>query len=247
MFNSDSDSDVSDKLVIDEDIQEHEDTFINHLSPTLQSNGNSKSDDVLANRPNMNRQNKKQNKVDENSRSSCKRVKLSNSISSKDYAKLERDNEDLKKQIDIYKTQWMPRPTGDALAYFIETYKILSHDSNNTKEDKQKEEKKLKEICNVLNTNEKNLIACKDATSITKTCRKIVKHIYPDTDQRAEMLVSLIPDEKLTAVQELVKLMHPEQSNTSNFILNNAIGNVFASEKGKKEPKKMKEKHSKSK
>ena len=45
MSDSDCDSDVSDKLVIDEDFHENEDAVINNLSSTLRSNGNSKFDD----------------------------------------------------------------------------------------------------------------------------------------------------------------------------------------------------------
>ena len=45
MFDSDCDSDVSSKLVVDESFQENEDIVINNLSSTFKSNKNSKCDD----------------------------------------------------------------------------------------------------------------------------------------------------------------------------------------------------------
>ena len=144
---------------------------------------------VLASPPNMYLQSEKRTKLDKSLESFRKRAKKSNSSLSTDYTNLKRENEDLKKQIHVFKTQWMPRyflyfftmmygyifpfnrPTGDALSYFIESYKILSHGSNNTQEDDKKEGKKFKELCNILNASEQDLMACRDRTSVTRACR----------------------------------------------------------------------------
>lgn len=92
------------------------------------------------------------------------------------------------------------RPTGNIASYFIDVGKILSGATivDDVEEDNGE---KLESICNTLNMTEKQLLSCEHKTDITKTCRQIVKFIYPDTKERAEKLVSTMTDGKLEAIQ----------------------------------------------
>ena len=92
------------------------------------------------------------------------------------------------------------RPTGAAAGYIIDMGKILS---GSTVVDDIEEDKgdKLESICHTLNMTEKQLISCEHNTDITKTCRQIVKFIYPDPKDRAAKLVSTMTDGKLEAIQ----------------------------------------------
>lgn len=104
------------------------------------------------------------------------------------------------------------RPTGAAAGYIIDMGKVLSGATivDDIEEDKGE---KLAFICRTLNMTEKQLLSCEHETDITKTCRQIIKFIYPDPKERAEKLVSTMTDGKLEAIQ----------GNTSNcFIM---IGN----------------------
>ncbi|CAF2107918.1 unnamed protein product [Rotaria magnacalcarata] len=144
--------------------------------------------------------------------------------------KLKRENTQLKKEIDMYKKNWMPKPSGAVATYFIEVGKVLS---GATADEYDEEEKGnlLEKICGVLDMSEKELKSCEHDTDITKTCRQIIKYIYPDPKLRATMLVSSMDPEQLQAIQKYARLAHPAQARTLNAILNNAMGNVFATDK----------------
>lgn len=49
--------------------------------------------------------------------------------------------------------------------------------------------------------NEKQLRLCEHETDITKTCRQIIKFIYPDPEDRARMLVSNMKEDELKAIR----------------------------------------------
>ncbi|CAF3303572.1 unnamed protein product [Rotaria socialis] len=175
----------------------------------------------------------KEKDVSNESTSTTKKEKRS-AVSIIEYEKLKLENKRLKKENEMYKNNWMPRPTGPTASYFIDVGKILSGASINNDVEEDKGEKLLS-ICRTLEMTEKQLLSCEHKTDITKTCRQIAKFIYPDPKERAETLVSIMSSEKLKAIQEYAKMVHPAQAKTSNSILNNAIENVFAAEKRKME------------
>lgn len=129
--------------------------------------------------------------------------------------------------------------------YFIEIGKVPSGVS--TKNAEEDEGEILEDICMTLNTTEADLKSCEHETDITKTCRSIIKRIYPKPTDRATMLISYMDSNQLKAVQSKLitlllfllislllayaRMVHPAQAKVPNSILNNAIGNVFASEK----------------
>ena len=57
------------------------------------------------------------------------------------------------------------------------------------------------------------------------------------TEYRLLTLLTIAPTEVVFILLDYAKLAHPNQSNTSAHALNNAIGNVFATAKGRQEKK----------
>ena len=92
-------------------------------------------------------------------------------------------------------------------------------------------------------------------TDITNTCRAIIKRIFPHPIDRAAMLISKMDTDQLKAVQSkfirslsfvlisvllgYARMVHSAQAKVPNSILNNAIGNVFASDKRNVERKQL--------
>jgi hypothetical protein len=186
------------------------------------------------------------------------------------YETVKRENTQLKREISMYKLSWMrkclpvvlkylnsffkARPTGSAATYLVEAGRLLSGalDDNN---DEQEKGDKLENICLALKMNETELKSCEHETDITKSCRQIIKYIYPDIKDRAKKLVSSMDDTQLQAIQgkiskyylsptiitflDYARMAHPAQMKTPNSVLNNAIGNVFASDKRKLERMEM--------
>ncbi|CAF1241573.1 unnamed protein product [Adineta steineri] len=177
----------------------------------------------------------KRKEPNEQSTSSTKRVKRASTVSHSSYEKVQRENNRLNKDLTMYKNTWMPRPSGAVAAYFIEIARILSGTSNDNDDNEEEKGEKLEKICTTLDRNESELKLCEHDMNITKTCRQLIKCLYPDTKQRAKMLVSSMDVDKLQAIHDYARIVHPAQSKTSNSVLNNAIGNVFASEKRKQE------------
>ena len=188
--------------------------------------------------------------------------KRSSTVSHATHEKLQRENIKLQKELDMYRTNWMrrclfsdlrvnvcvvDRPTGATANYFIEIGKILSG-SGKVEEEEEKGEK-LDNICSTLKMTESELKSCEHEPDVTKTCRAIVKRVFPNAADRSRMLVSLMDTNQLKAVQSTLtsslldvliasllayaRLVHSAQEKVTNSILNNAIGNVFASEKRK--------------
>lgn len=154
-------------------------------------------------------------------------------ISAIEYENLQRRVKQLEKINDSYKHHWMPRPNPNAAAYFVEVGKVLSGDAETMSGDEKST--KLERLCEILNMTEKELQDCEHKTDITKTCRQITRFIYPDIDKRAQLLVSTMDDVQLRAIHEYARMVHPAQSSLPKSILNNAIGNVFATEKRKRD------------
>ncbi|CAF1349443.1 unnamed protein product, partial [Rotaria sp. Silwood1] len=137
------------------------------------------------------------------------------------YEQIQHENDQLREKVNFYERHWMPKPIGSALTYFV----------NDEYEKKKKD--KLKKISLVLNMNLDEFESFEDPKHITITCRQLVKFLYPDVNQRSTMKISSMSKEHVKAIREYARLAHPNQSQTSNFILNNAIGNVFSSERDK--------------
>ena len=78
--------------------------------------------------------------------------------------------------------------------------KILSGVSARVEEVEDKGEK-LESICSALNMTEKELKKCQHDVDITKTCRSIVKQIYPNANDRGKMLISTMDPCVLQAIQ----------------------------------------------
>ncbi|CAF2139414.1 unnamed protein product [Rotaria magnacalcarata] len=176
------------------------------------------------------------------------KTKRSIGVSHSDYEKLKRENKRLAKEIDMYKNNWMrrslivllryqisffpARPSGPTASYFIDVGKILSGFSN-VETGEEDACKKLEDITLILKMSDTALKSCERDTDITKTCRQIVKYIYRDPQIRSRMLVSTMDVDILKAIQDYARMIHPLQAKTHNSVLNNAVGNVFATEKRK--------------
>lgn len=63
------------------------------------------------------------------------------------------------------------------------------------------EGERIEAICAALNMTEKELKHCEHDVDITKTCRAIVKHVYPDMANRGKMLISTMDPSILQAIQ----------------------------------------------
>ncbi|CAF1481557.1 unnamed protein product [Rotaria magnacalcarata] len=150
------------------------------------------------------------------------------------YQQLVNENLELKRQIEIYRSDWMPKPVGSASTYFIEMGRRLSSNRNI---EQAAHERKIADISSILKLSAGQLKKCQHETDITKTCRNITKYLFPNIRKRAKMLVTSMNTTTLEAIRDYAKLMHPNQSNTSTNQLNNAIGNVFGAEKYKQNKK----------
>ena len=75
-------------------------------------------------------------------------------------------------------------------SYFIQMGQLLSGANADSKQQNDKE--MLKEICATLGLSEGNLKSCKHPNDITKTCREIVRKIYPNKSERAKQSVTVM-------------------------------------------------------
>lgn len=125
---------------------------------------------------------------------------------------------------------------------------ILNDSNNEKKETDEEKNRKITELAKVLSLEDVVLKECKQM-SITKSCRKVIKTMYPKRKSRAEQRISKMCRSKIRAIHRkcritdynfiinfeyflgFAKLMHPTQSDTPSYILNNAIGNVFSASK----------------
>ncbi|CAF3064312.1 unnamed protein product, partial [Rotaria sp. Silwood2] len=137
------------------------------------------------------------------------------------YKKLQhvlRQNIQLRKKIKYYKKHWMRKPTGDIAAYLNELGTTLSNNVHSKQQQKKKKmentkkKNKIKSVARVLNLTPDELYFLKHPKDITKTCRALIKLIYPDPSQRATMLITKIPINKLRAI-------HSKKQHQNNIIL----------------------------
>ncbi|CAF1393671.1 unnamed protein product [Adineta ricciae] len=82
-------------------------------------------------------------------------------------------------------------------------------------------------MANTLGLSYIQLKNCKKSR-ITATCRQVIKEIYSSNEQRAMERISTMCPNRLQAIRSFARLAHPKAKKTSTYILNNAIGNVFA-------------------
>ncbi len=71
---------------------------------------------------------------------------------------------------------FLNRPTGETAAYFLKISNIIKNKCSDVEE---KEQKKMENIAKILKLNVNQLTNCKQQ-SITKTCRNIIKTIFPN-------------------------------------------------------------------
>lgn len=103
------------------------------------------------------------------------------------------------------------RPNREAASYFIQMGQLLSTENTdvqqqlpsteNTDVEQQKIKKIPKKICSTLGLNEAQLNLCKQTPDITKTCRAVVKEMYPDKAERAEQSVVRMGKKKVAAIR----------------------------------------------
>ncbi|CAF4503675.1 unnamed protein product [Rotaria socialis] len=96
--------------------------------------------------------------------------------------------------------------------------------------------KKIKQCAKVLGLDIDLLKQCKGDSS-TITCRNVTRELFPDAAERASKTISTIEKNKVTAIVEFARIVHPGESKSKRD-LTNAIGNVFASEKLQEQKKK---------
>jgi hypothetical protein len=92
------------------------------------------------------------------------------------------------------------RPTVEVSLYFKDVYKRISDNPKDKEETDKQQQTNLEPLSILLNTNQQILNDCKRST-ITRTCREIVKKLYKNKKERSEMFISLLPDEKLKAIK----------------------------------------------
>ncbi|CAF1177540.1 unnamed protein product [Rotaria sordida] len=132
-----------------------------------------------------------------------KRIRIS--VSS--YEELRRENNRMKKEIEKYKTEWMPRPTDPSvIRYFVRMGELLSCAG----EMEEGRGEKLIKICDRLT-------------------RSIIRACYP-LHARMDVLEEGIDDDLRQAVHDYVNMFHGMESLTGGKI-NESINNVFRSAK----------------
>jgi hypothetical protein len=90
---------------------------------------------------------------------------------------------------------------------------MLSDNGNDEKEQKEKE-KKIDEIGRVLKLDVVRLKDCKHPSDITKTCRNIVKVLYPNVKTRAKTRLSSMPSKTVKTIRGECRMRD------RNFIIN---------------------------
>ncbi|CAF4062264.1 unnamed protein product [Rotaria sordida] len=167
---------------------------------------------------------------------SCSKENEYNHSSYISFAEVLKENYQLKKQIQFYKSQWMPKPTSSeaqASSKFTQSVDVISTNSIKTMEKKSKRKRKQEKIRRRLKLTKKQLKECKHDIDIRRTCRAITKCLYPDIHIQASMSISRMSNQQKSDIREYAKMLHPDQRHGKRHFLHNAIGNVFASQKQK--------------
>lgn len=99
----------------------------------------------------------------------------------------------------IYLILNFDRPVGTVASYFLNVAAMLS-DTSNEAEEQNSRRKKISKICKALRLSNDELEQCRHPTDITKTCRHIVKRLYPSLTERAKLKVSKISSRRLQAI-----------------------------------------------
>ncbi|CAF4450948.1 unnamed protein product [Rotaria socialis] len=132
---------------------------------------------------------------------------------------LRAENSRLKKQIEMYKNEWMPRPTDPGvIRYFTRMVGIFSCNG----EDDESKGDKLVRICNDLNMEERQLIRLQKENG-TKTARAIVRAYYP-----AAVRNEIKPEEIDDNFRNAIHVKECEQLNEDLALMNEP--NNFADE-----------------
>ncbi|CAF1169823.1 unnamed protein product [Rotaria sordida] len=129
----------------------------------------------------------------------------------------------------MYKANLTPKPYASPAQCVIDQPDTLENIAKKEKKNFKKlskREKKIENICEILNLSETELLNCKHSTHITRTCRAVTKSLYPDIDTQAEKCLKSLPREQIRAIIEYAKLVHPCERQTSISKLKNTIGNT---------------------
>ncbi|CAF4677091.1 unnamed protein product, partial [Rotaria sp. Silwood2] len=146
-------------------------------------------------------------------------------VSVTSYDELKMENNRMKKQIEKYKKEWMPRPTDPTvIRYFVRMGQSFS--SPDDMEEGQGE--KLIKICDRLNMSEEQLNRLHKPNG-TRTARAIIRACYPP-HARMAALEEGIDDGLRQAVHDYVNMFHGMECLTEGKI-NESINNVFRSAK----------------
>ncbi|CAF1639183.1 unnamed protein product [Rotaria sp. Silwood1] len=146
-------------------------------------------------------------------------------ISVSSYEELKMENNRMKKEIEKYKREWMPRPTDSSvIRYFVRMGLLFSSDG----ETEEGRGEKLIKICDQLNMTEEQLIRLQKPNG-TRTARSIIRACYP-LHTRVDALEEGIDDDIRQAVHDYVNMFHGMESLTDGKI-NESINNVFRSAK----------------
>jgi hypothetical protein len=122
---------------------------------------------------------------------------------------------------------------------------LLNHSDNEEQETKQKQKKETGNLAKILGLKYAMLKNCK-RKNITKTCRAVIRAMFPKPESRAKQRIAKMSRSKIDAIHSNYRikdynfiinfeyfpgfavLMHPIESNTNPIVLNNAISNVFS-------------------
>ncbi|CAF1271826.1 unnamed protein product [Adineta ricciae] len=144
------------------------------------------------------------------------------------YHQLVQENLRLKKKLKFYQLNYIPRPTTSSIKHVRGVRGIFDTDPSTMK----RKEKKFREKFNITKS---DINAWKRRGSITKTCRDLVKHLYPSRDVQRSMAISKMSKKQKNEIVEFARVIHLDQRDISDGLLRNAMGNVFSSEKHKKD------------
>ncbi|CAF3145509.1 unnamed protein product, partial [Rotaria sp. Silwood2] len=148
-------------------------------------------------------------------------------VSQSTYNALMQQKNALSKQVERYKSTWMPRPTdAKTIKFFIEMGRLLAggidEDQKNVEDDKGD---LLERYCTILNLEPDEVEECTSTDSATKCCRLLVSKLVPKHKRIGESWKNVASNKQRT-VLALARMFHPSERRTDGE-LTKACRNVF--------------------